>query len=98
MTTTFHVRLPAELKKKAQKIAEINGADLATIVRMFFTQMVRRGTVPMHWLTINGYTPEFEEKLGRLADDTENIVGPFSSQKKLLQSLYDEDSVPPTVS
>ena len=51
MTTTFHVRLPAELKKKAQEVAELNGVDLATIVRMLFTQMAHRGTVPIPWLT-----------------------------------------------
>ncbi len=91
MTTTFHVRLPVELKKKAKKIAELNGADLATLVRMFFTQMVRRGTVPMRWITMNGFTPELEEELGKLADDKENIVGPFRSKKALIHSLYGED-------
>lgn len=98
MTTTFHVRLPVKLKKQAQKIAEMNGADLGTIVRMFFTQMVHRGTVPMRFLTINGFTPEFEAELYKLSEDTANIVGPFHSKKKLLESIYDEDSLPPTVS
>lgn len=62
-TTTFHVRLPASLKKTVQAIAESNGVDLATITRLFFTHVAVSGTVAVPWLTVNGFTPEAEQKL-----------------------------------
>lgn len=90
-TTTFHIRLPMKLKRQAQRIAEMNGADLATITRIFYAHIVLRGVVPMPWLTVNGYTPEFEDQLNALAEDEQHIIGPFRSKDALLTSLYAED-------
>ena len=62
-STTFHVRMPLALKKKAQKIVERNGIDLPTAVRIYFTQMTLIGSIPTGWLTENNMTPEAEKAL-----------------------------------
>ncbi|MFH0770730.1 MAG: hypothetical protein V1926_05140 [Candidatus Peregrinibacteria bacterium] len=77
-STTFHVRLPLALKKKAQKIAERNGIDLPTAVRIFFVQMTNTGTMPTRWLTENNMTPEAEAELLALSKDTKNMTGPMT--------------------
>lgn len=80
-TTTFHVRMPIALKKKAQKIAETNGLDLATAVRIFFTHMVRRQTIPLPWLTENGLTAKAEKALLQQIKYPD-IVASFDSAKE----------------
>jgi addiction module RelB/DinJ family antitoxin len=71
MTTTFAVRVDAKLKKDAEAIAKGLGMDLATCVRMLFTQMAQRGTLPLPRLTANGFTEQEEEELLRSLEDTE---------------------------
>jgi addiction module RelB/DinJ family antitoxin len=88
----LHLRLPADLKRKAEKIIEQSGLDTSTAIRLYFTQIAAQGTIPLTFKTINGFTPEFEAELVRLATDKKNIVGPFETTKALLASLYgDED-------
>lgn len=64
-TTTIHVRIPDRLKKAAQKVAEANGLDLSSCIRMFLTHMDVRGVMPLPPLTVNGFTEEEEEELLR---------------------------------
>lgn len=67
--STIHIRVPADLKKAAQKVAEANGLDLSSVIRMFLTQMKVRGAIPMPTLTINGFTEEEEEEILRRANE-----------------------------
>src|SRR4051812_31211010 len=64
-TTTIHVRVSGKLKKAAQRVAEANGLDLSSCIRMFLTHMDLRGTLPLPRLTVNGFTEEEEEELLR---------------------------------
>lgn len=75
MTSTIHLRVPAALKKAAQKIAEANGLDLSSVIRMFLVQMKMRGTIPMKPLTINGFTEDEENEI------LERSKGPFIHAK-----------------
>lgn len=61
----LHIRVPRKLKHSVQKVLESNGMDISSAVRLFFTHISVRGTLPLPWLTINGFTPEFEESLLR---------------------------------
>ncbi|MDO8649458.1 MAG: type II toxin-antitoxin system RelB/DinJ family antitoxin [Candidatus Peregrinibacteria bacterium] len=62
-TSTIHVRVPAKLKRAAEKVAEANGLDLSSCIRMFLTHMDVRGSMPLPSLTINGFTAEEEEEI-----------------------------------
>lgn len=68
-TTTIHIRVPARLKKAAQQVAEANGLDLSSCIRMFLTHMDVRGTVPLPSLTVNGFTEEEEQEILRRAKE-----------------------------
>ena len=45
MTTTIHIRVPVKLKKAAQRVAEANGLDLSSAIRMYLKHMEVRGTL-----------------------------------------------------
>lgn len=76
-TTTIHIRIPARLKKSVQEVAEANGLDLSSCIRMFLTHMDVRGIVPLPPLTVNGFTEAEEEELLRRAK------GPFIPMKDI---------------
>lgn len=63
--TTIHLRLPDELKAAAQAVAEANGLDLSTCIRMYLHQLKVRGTLPLAPLTVNGFTEEEEAEILR---------------------------------
>ena len=64
-STTIHIRLSKKLKEATQKIAEANGLDLSTCIRVFLTHMNVRGTMPLPSLTVNGFTEEEEAEILR---------------------------------
>ncbi len=68
-TSTIHVRISEKLKKSAQKVAEANGLDLSSCIRVFLTHMDVRGVMPLPHLTVNGYTEEEEEEILRAAKE-----------------------------
>ena len=69
MTTTIHIRVPAKLKKAAQRVAEANGLDLSTAIRVYLTHMEVRGILPLPSLTVNGFTEEEEDEILRRAQE-----------------------------
>ncbi|MBI5155880.1 type II toxin-antitoxin system RelB/DinJ family antitoxin [Candidatus Peregrinibacteria bacterium] len=71
MSSTIHIRVTAKLKKAAQKVAEANGLDLSSAIRMYLTFMEVRGTIPVPRLTVNGFTEEEEQEL------LKRMKGPF---------------------
>jgi addiction module RelB/DinJ family antitoxin len=68
-TSTIHIRVPEKLKKSAQKIAEANGLDLSSCIRVFLTHMDVRGTMPLPPLTVNGFTEEEEDEIVRRSQE-----------------------------
>ena len=68
-TTTIHIRVSDTLKRAAQKVAEANGLDLSSCIRMFLTHMDVRGALPLPTLTVNGFTEEEEEEILRRAKE-----------------------------
>lgn len=74
LSDDIHIRLPRKLKRSAQKILEANGLDASTVIRLFFTHMTIRGTVPLPWLTVNGLPPELEESLLKQIGDPDIVA------------------------
>lgn len=74
-TTTIHVRIPAHLKKAAQRVAEANGLDLSSCIRMFLTHMDIRGSLPLPQLTVNGFTEEEEKEILRRSRERPVHIG-----------------------
>ena len=78
-SASLHLRLPPKLKRDAERVFDTCGIDTSTAIRLFFVSVVAKQTIPIKFLTVNGYPQEFEEELGTFADDVKNISGPFST-------------------
>jgi addiction module RelB/DinJ family antitoxin len=79
--STIHLRVPSDLKKAAQDVAEANGLDLSTCIRMFLKQMEVRGALPIAPLSVNGFTE---------AEEAEILVrsrGPMVAVKSVKEAL-----------
>lgn len=77
MMATIQVRISDKDKKEVQKILESLGLDLTTAVRIFFKRVVISDGLPFpvrHDLTVNGFTPEFEEEVLKAAQDEEGSI------------------------
>ena len=74
--------------KNARKIVERNGLDLPTAVRLFFTHIIANGTMPLPWLTVNGFTVEAEKKLLTQMRKPD-IVGPPLKTRKDIDAFFD---------
>lgn len=73
MSSIINIRVPVRLKRAAKKIAEANGLDLSSCIRMFLVHMEIRGTVPLPRLTVNGFTEEEEDEILRRAKEEPRI-------------------------
>jgi addiction module RelB/DinJ family antitoxin len=73
-TTTIHIRVPAKLKKAVQEIAEANGLDLSSCIRIFLTHMNVRGIMPLPHLTVNGFTEEEEREILKRIEEPVIVV------------------------
>ena len=66
---TIQVRFPDKKKKSVEKILESLGLDMTTAVRMFLYRVEMDQGLPFPVrknLTVNGFTPEFEEEVLRI--------------------------------
>lgn len=89
-TSTIHVRVSEKLKKSAQKVAEANGLDLSSCIRVFLTHMDVRGTLPLPALTVNGFTEEEEEEILRRAKEPKIRIDDLDEYfKKLEKNVQD---------
>ncbi len=60
----IHVRIPRKLKRAAQKVIEANGLDVSSAIRLFFTHISLRKTIPLKFVTTeSGLPKEFEQSL-----------------------------------
>ena len=78
-SASLHLRLSPKLKRDAERVFDACGIDVSTAIRLFFVSVVAKQTIPLQFLTVNGYPQEFEEELRTLADDRKNVSGPFSA-------------------
>lgn len=63
MDTTIQIRIDKKTKKEANKTLKGVGLDMSSGIKLFLNHLAKTKTLPMQVLTINGYTPEFEERM-----------------------------------
>lgn len=83
---SLHVRIPRKLKRAAQKIIEANGLDVSSAIRLFFTHITVKKTIPLTFLTENGLPRNFEEHLLALANSND-FIGPFDDAESAIRAL-----------
>lgn len=82
-----HFRIPRKLKRSAQKVIEANGMDMSSAIRLFFTHITLRQTIPLTFVTTdNGLPKEFEEHLLALANSND-FIGPFDEAASAIRAL-----------
>ena len=89
---TIQVRVTDKSKKNVEKILESLGLDVTTAVRMFFCRVEMDHGLPFpvtQKLTVNGFTPEFEEEVLEAAK--ENDFSPaFDSAEDAIAYLHSQ--------
>ena len=63
--TTLNVRIEEKTKRAARKVFAGMGMDLSTGVKLFLNQVVTEQRLPFQPRTVNGFTPEYEERILR---------------------------------
>lgn len=88
-TANLHVRLPAKLKREAEKVIDALGLDTSAAVRLFFTQITLQGTIPF---TLPKVRP-MSAKTRKIVEEAlaEETIGPFESAEEALRALYADD-------
>ena len=59
----INIRIDEKLKKAASEVFDNVGLDMSSAVKLFLRQAVIAKKIPFRVLTVNGFTPEFEEEL-----------------------------------
>lgn len=85
MASVIHLRVTKELKRAVQKIAEANGLDLSSAIRMYLMHMKVRGTIPLSPLTVNGFTEEEEREILRRSREPSVVVKDLNTFFKKLR-------------
>lgn len=82
----LHIRLPADLKKEAEKVIEALGLDLSGAVRLFFTQLALQQTLPFPLPKLRVASPKTRKIVTEAM--AEDVLGPFSDAEKALRTLH----------
>lgn len=88
-TANLHIRLPAKLKREAEKVIDALGLDTSAAIRLFFTQITLQGTIPFPLPKVR----PMSAKTQRIVEEAlqEEMIGPFESTKEALRALYAAD-------
>ena len=85
-TANLHIRLPAKLKREAEKVIDALGLDTSSAIRLFFTQIMLQGTIPFALPRVR----PMSAKTRKIVEEAlkEEMIGPFESTEEALQALY----------
>lgn len=85
-TANLHIRLPAGLKRDAERIINALGLDTSSAIRLYFMQISLQQTIPFSLPKIRIPSAKMKKVIADSMKD--ELVGPFSSAEDFLQALY----------
>ncbi len=85
----IHIRLPRKLKRDAQKIIERNGLDVSGAIKLFFTHITLRDTIPLTFVTSSGLPKTVEDGLLEQLNK-KDFRGPFKDAKSAIRALHED--------
>ena len=85
-TANLHIRLPAKLKRDAEKVLEALGLDTSGAIRLFYMQITLQQTLPFALPKVRPMSAK-TAKIVREALAEESI-GPFNTTEEVLKALY----------
>jgi len=91
----INIRIDQKLKKAANEVLSNVGLDMSSAVKLFLTQMVIAKKIPFRVLTVNGFTPEFEEELLKdIAEAEEEVRSgkrkPYDNVHQMFEDILNE--------
>ena len=91
MKTATYIKLDADVKTKAQALAQKFGLSLSTLINVQLKQAVRDQRLELNVeLPPEQMTPALEKELGKINKDIKagkNLVGPFATHEELAAHL-----------
>ncbi|MBI1812692.1 type II toxin-antitoxin system RelB/DinJ family antitoxin [Candidatus Peregrinibacteria bacterium] len=82
----LHIRLPAKLKREAEKVIQALGLDTSSAIRLFYTQITLQGTLPFELPKIRPMSAKTRKiVLEALNDD---VIGPFDDVDDFKKALH----------
>lgn len=85
--TTIQVRIDAKTKRESKIILDKIGLDMSSAIKLFLRGMVRNKAIPKELLTVNGYTPEFEQMLIEETEEALKNGKRYSDLNEMLKDL-----------
>ena len=82
----IHIRIPAKLKREAEKIIEALGLDASSAIRLFYTQISLQNTIPFPLPKVRPMSAKTERIVKEaLASGT---IGPFDNAEDAIKAMY----------
>lgn len=85
-SANLHIRIPADLKREAEKVIDALGLDTSSAIRLFYTQLTLQQTLPFPLPKIRKATRKTERIVARALKS--GFIGPFDSADAVLKALY----------
>ena len=86
-TANLHIRLPAKLKREAEKVLVALGLDTSSAIRLFYTQVALNQTLPFPLPVLRQASPK-TRKIVAEALAADGALGPFNDPDAALKALY----------
>ena len=86
MSSTIQIRIDNKIKKDANKTFKNMGLDLSSGIKLFLHQVILSQSLPFKVRTVNGFTPEYEEKMNK---ETEYALK-YGKSYKTAKELHDD--------
>jgi DNA-damage-inducible protein J len=86
-SANLHIRLPAKLKKEAEKVLAALGLDTSSAIRLFYSQIALHQTLPFQLPALRRVSPQTQKIVAdALAEET--VLGPFQDADSALSALH----------
>ncbi len=86
-SANLHIRLPAKLKKEAEKVLSALGLDTSSAIRLFYAQVALNQTLPFPLPALRRASPKTRKIIVEALTD-EGALGPFDTADSALKALY----------
>jgi len=87
VSANLHIRLPAKLKREAEKVLFALGLDTSSAIRLFYAQIALSQTLPFSLPALRQASPKTRKIIAEAMAD-EDALGPFDDAESALKALY----------
>ena len=85
-TANLHIRLPAKLKRDAEKVLRTLGLDTSGAIRLFYVQIALQQTLPFSLPKIRPMSKKTEKIVKEAL--ASGSIGPFDSAEDAIKAMY----------